>query len=85
MPGFVKTPADEKKWQKAKKIVKEQNNVNFSDFKDEDWAFANYLFHNMKKGNTSVEFKLDQDIVLGDMLVKSGSVIEVMSNVETWD
>lgn len=41
MPGFVKTPADEKKWERAKALAMKDS--------DENYALANYIFHKMKK------------------------------------
>jgi len=40
-PGFVKTPADEKKWQRAKEIARKQN-------PDDFYALSNHIYHSMK-------------------------------------
>jgi hypothetical protein len=40
-PGFVKTPADEKRWAKAKAAAKASN-------PDDFYALANHIYHNMK-------------------------------------
>lgn len=41
-PGFVKTPADEKKWNRAKELARKQNPDNM-------YALANHIFQNMKE------------------------------------
>ena len=50
-PGFVKTPADEKKWARAKAAAKKSNPDNM-------YAVANHIFQNMKKSETVEEAKL---------------------------
>ena len=43
MPGFVRTEEDEKKWQKAKKIVQEQHG-------SIAWPLVTHIFNQMQKG-----------------------------------
>ena len=43
MPGFVRTEEDEKKWQKAKTIVKEQHG-------SISWPLVTHIFNQMQKG-----------------------------------
>lgn len=45
MPGFIKTPKDEARWEKAKAAAGK------STKKDSDsyWALSNYIYHNMGK------------------------------------
>lgn len=45
MPAFVKTPADEKLWSKAKR----ESGKSYDEGSDAYWATANKIFHNMKK------------------------------------
>lgn len=47
-PGFVKTPADEKLWARAKAKAQEQD-------ADDLYALANHIFQNMKKNETVEE------------------------------
>jgi hypothetical protein len=42
MPGFVKTPKDEKKWSEAKEAAGKSGG-------EPKWALANFIFHRMKK------------------------------------
>jgi hypothetical protein len=53
MPGFVKTPADEKLWSKAKRQAKKglglKKNPKSGEAKDSFYAYANKVFHNLKK------------------------------------
>jgi len=44
MPGFVKTPADEKKWKNAKEIVKKQ-------YGTVKWPIVTHIFKQMKKSS----------------------------------
>lgn len=48
MPGFVKTPADEKKWARAKALAKKSNPDNM-------YAVANHIFQNVKKSESMEE------------------------------
>lgn len=41
MPGFVKTKADEKKWQKAKRAARHAG-------ADNTYAFSNWWFHHVR-------------------------------------
>jgi hypothetical protein len=43
MPGFVKTAADERIWEKAKKAAKKRK-IKGKSF----WAYSNAVFHRMK-------------------------------------
>lgn len=45
MPGFIKTPADEKKWNAIKHSVAKQRGKNVADFTDRDWATVNAAWH----------------------------------------
>jgi len=46
MPAFVKTPKDERLWQKAKGLAKEQDH-------EEDWAYITGIFKKMKGGKVA--------------------------------
>lgn len=52
MPAFVKTPADEKAWQRAKAKHKETSGVhdNEDQWQDKDWAIVTTIFKNMRGG-----------------------------------
>ena len=45
MPGFIKTPADEEKWNAIKHSVAKQRGKNTKDFTDRDWAIVNAAWH----------------------------------------
>lgn len=45
MPGFIKTPADEKKWNAIKHSVAKQRGKSAEDFTDRDWATVNAAWH----------------------------------------
>jgi hypothetical protein len=45
MPGFIKTPADEKKWNAIKHSVAKQRGKSVEDFSDRDWATVNAAWH----------------------------------------
>jgi hypothetical protein len=45
MTGFIKTPADEKKWQAIKHSVAKQRGKKIEDFTDRDWATVNGAWH----------------------------------------
>lgn len=53
MPGFIKTPSDEKKWNAIKHSVAKQRGKSTEDFTDRDWATVNAAWHksegNLKK------------------------------------
>lgn len=59
MPGFIKTPADEHKWNAIKHSVAKQRGKSTEDFTDRDWATVNAAWHKseieeIKKSITSV-------------------------------
>lgn len=45
MPGFIKTPADEKKWNAIKHSVAKQRGKSVDSFTDRDWATVNAAWH----------------------------------------
>jgi hypothetical protein len=45
MPGFIKNPADEKKWNAIKHSVAKQRGKSTEDFTDRDWATVNAAWH----------------------------------------
>ena len=47
MPGFVKTPEDERLWDKAKDLAKEQGHK-------EDWAYITGIYKKMKGGKVAL-------------------------------
>lgn len=47
MPAFVKTPAQEKVWARAKAIVAEQRAKAEKSFTDKDWGLVNHIYQNM--------------------------------------
>ena len=54
MPSFIKNKKDEKKWQRAKRIVEDQHSKaggrTEPDFTDRDWALANHIYQNLNSG-----------------------------------
>jgi hypothetical protein len=51
MPGFVKSPKDEKKWKEAKDAAGKQTSQGSKGF----WKLSNFIFHKMKKRETALE------------------------------
>ena len=47
MPAWINTPAEERQWQRAKQIVRQQRSKKEAEFTDRDWALANHIFHKM--------------------------------------
>ena len=47
MPAWVNTPAEERQWQRAKQIVRQQRSKKEAEFTDRDWALTNHIFHKM--------------------------------------
>jgi hypothetical protein len=45
MPAFIKTPADEEKWNAIKHSVAKQRGKKVEDFTDRDWATVNAAWH----------------------------------------
>jgi hypothetical protein len=45
MPAFIKTPADERKWNAIKHSVAKQRGKSVEDFTDRDWATVNGAWH----------------------------------------
>jgi len=45
MPGFIKTPADEEKWNAIKHSVAKQRGKSVSDFGDDEWKIVNAAWH----------------------------------------
>lgn len=45
MPAFIKTPADEKKWNAIKHSVAKQRGKSIEEFTDRDWATVNAAWH----------------------------------------
>jgi len=45
MPAFIKTPADEKKWNAIKHSVAKQRGKSVDSFTDRDWATVNAAWH----------------------------------------
>jgi len=59
MPGFIKTKADEEKWNAIKNSVAKQRGKSIEEFTDRDWATVNAAWHKseyeeIKKSLTSV-------------------------------
>jgi hypothetical protein len=51
MPGFVKTPKDERRWAKAKEHARKQTAEGSESF----WKLSNYIFHRMGKSKEDKE------------------------------
>lgn len=49
MPAFVKTAADEKRWDRAKDAVSKSRDKKQSDFTDRDWGLVNSIYQKMKE------------------------------------
>lgn len=45
MPGFIKTPKDEEKWNAIKHSVAKQRGKSVDSFTDRDWATVNAAWH----------------------------------------
>jgi hypothetical protein len=60
MPSFVKTPADEKKWDEAKKAA-EKSGKKAKDY----WALVNHIYQNMKAAEafSAVADRIERSIV----------------------
>lgn len=48
MPGFIKTPQDEKRWAKAKEGVMKARKKTQEQMTDRDWALTNSIYQKMK-------------------------------------
>lgn len=55
MPAFIKTPADERKWNAIKHSVAKQRGKSTEDFTDRDWATVNAAWHKSEGNNSKVE------------------------------
>ena len=51
MPAWVDTPEEEKAFQKAKKIVREQRGKGEDEFTDRDWGLVTHIAQNILKAN----------------------------------
>lgn len=51
MPAFIRTKADEEKWNAIKHSVAKQRGKSIEDFTDRDWATVNAAWHK-SEGNT---------------------------------
>jgi len=58
MPAFLKTPQDEKLWQRAKREYAKQNKEPQDRWVDKDWATVTTIWKNMKKHAGSVSTRL---------------------------
>ena len=61
MPAFVKTPADEKTWARAKQAVLDSRELKESDMSDEDWGLVTHIYKAIKRKGKVIE---------GDKLLK---------------
>lgn len=52
MPAFIKTPADEHKWNAIKHSVAKQRGKKVEEFTDRDWATVNAAWHK-SEGNAA--------------------------------
>jgi hypothetical protein len=50
MPGKMNN-TDEKKWQKAKRVVRKQKGKRQSKFTDRDWGLVQHIFKNQKSAS----------------------------------
>lgn len=55
MPAFIKTPADEHKWEAIKHSVAKQRGKNVADFTGRDWATVNAAWHKSEGNLDKVE------------------------------
>lgn len=55
MPGFVKTPKQEKRWSAAKTAAAKSKGKSVNDLHDDDYALANYIYHKMGKTEEDVQ------------------------------
>lgn len=56
MPGRL-SKKDEKKWQKAKRVVRKQKDKKQSKFTDRDWGLVQHIFKAQKKASLSESLK----------------------------
>jgi hypothetical protein len=64
MPGFVKTPKDEKRWSSAKEAASKQTEPGSTGY----WKLSNYIFHKMNKTEEVAVPKHKNTIKLWDFL-----------------
>lgn len=69
MPGFVKTPKDEKRWSAAKSAAAKSKGKAATDLKDDDFALANYIYHKM--GKTEEDEQIAQELKKGLLKVST--------------
>lgn len=58
MPAFVKTPAQEAKWKRAKDAVKRSRKKEQSDFSSTDWGLVTHIYQGIKKAQASGDYDL---------------------------
>lgn len=63
MPGFIKTPKDERKWNAIKHSVAKQRGKSIENFTDRDWATVNAAWHK-SEGNTQEYQKIMKSLTI---------------------
>lgn len=58
MPAFVKTPAQEAKWKRAKDAVKRSRKKDQEQFTDQDWGLVTHIFQRIKKAQADGDYTL---------------------------
>ena len=74
MPGFVKTPKDEARWEKAKQATSRSKDKSKGDFTDRDWALTNYIYHRMSKNQKDQEYA---DLIKSDLKKRFGGMLQL--------
>lgn len=74
MPAFIKTPADEHKWNSIKHSVAKQKGKNVADFTGDDWAEVNGIFHKNEELSKSISTKIPSTSVPNPSRVGSTAV-----------
>jgi hypothetical protein len=54
MPAFIKNPAQEAKWKRAKDAVKRARKKDHEQFTDQDWGLVTTIFKKIRKSQRFV-------------------------------
>jgi len=74
MPAFIKTPADEKKWNDIKHSIAKQKGKNVADFTSSDWAEVNGIWHKSEDLAKAISTKIPTTSVPNPAKVGSTAV-----------
>ena len=83
MPAFVKTPADEKRWRRAKEIVADQRHKSAASLTDEDYRLVNHIYQGMvTKANAVSASDLPQALQTLQRLIRAAKDQELPPEVQ---